>query len=348
MIRSSPLTKTSVAVLSLAIHAGVAVVYFASPVVEMEGASAGAVEARLGNSFADMAAGTLAPEMPETLAEEPHPVEIPVSPVASAEIVQPEEATATEAVHAASPPPEVSTLVPALPIETALRPDALAATRVESDADAAEQTTVSTALIEATEAEPPATETAVAPPVEVLRPVTPSAAAEVAETPVPDTLTATSDTAVETSPRPIARPERTVAEERPAEPRPRPPQSAPGNAQENAVAGSATGATTATAPQQLAGTGRSAETGNAAASNYPGEVMRRISRVGRPRVSARGTTVIAFSIDGNGGLNGLSVAQSSGSERLDSAALQVVRRAAPFPPPPSGAQRRFTIQIEGR
>jgi len=370
MIRSSSTVKTSVAVLSLAVHVGLVAVFFVNPTVEMEGAASGAVEARLGNSFADMAAGTVAPEVPETLPEVTETIEVPVSSVAPVETVPPEEAAATEATRAEppppprvvpeavsalpeTPPPEVSAPVPALPTEAAPRPDALVAAPIDAGVDSAEPTTATSARIEATEADPPATEAAepdaASPsPVEPLRPVTPAAAPEVVETPVPDTLTATSETAVETSSRPMARPERPVAEERPAEPRPQPPATAPGNARENAVAGSATGATTATAPQQPSEGGLSEETGNAAASNYPGEVMRRISRVGRPRVSARGMAVIAFSIAGNGGLNALSVAQSSGSDRLDRAALQMVQRAAPFPPPPPGAQRSFSIQIEGR
>ncbi len=76
--------------------------------------------------------------------------------------------------------------------------------------------------------------------------------------------------------------------------------------------------------------------------------MRKISRVSRPRVGVRGKAVIAFTIASNGGLSGVSVAKSSGSARLDAAALQVVRRAAPFPAPPRNARRSFTISIVGR
>jgi protein TonB len=76
--------------------------------------------------------------------------------------------------------------------------------------------------------------------------------------------------------------------------------------------------------------------------------MRRLSQAGRPRVNARGTAVVAFNISGNGGLASVSLARSSGSSALDQAAVQLVRGAGPFPPPPEGAQRSFSIQIKGR
>ena len=120
-----------------------------------------------------------------------------------------------------------------------------------------------------------------------------------------------------------------------------------GNAEQNARAGQAAGQAQAEAVSRGAG-GQSPETGNAAASNYPGEVMRKLSRVRRPSVSARGAAVVAFRIAPSGALAGLSIARSSGSTRLDRAALTVVQRAAPFPPPPQGAQRSFSIEIAGR
>ena len=65
-------------------------------------------------------------------------------------------------------------------------------------------------------------------------------------------------------------------------------------------------------------------------------------------MNVRGATVVAFRVAGSGGLAGLSVARSSGSAALDRAALRVVQRAAPFPAPPAGAQRSFSIKIEAR
>ncbi|MEM5519047.1 TonB family protein [Sulfitobacter sp. AS59] len=90
------------------------------------------------------------------------------------------------------------------------------------------------------------------------------------------------------------------------------------------------------------------QAGNAAVSNYPGQVMRRISRVGKPQVKSKGEAVIAFTISASGGLGGVSVARSSGSAALDQAALSLIRKAAPFPKPPAGARRQYTIKIKGR
>jgi protein TonB len=102
-----------------------------------------------------------------------------------------------------------------------------------------------------------------------------------------------------------------------------------------------TGHETATAPRQ----GRdspslSAAEGNAAASNYPGLVMRH-------RADTRGAVLVQFSVTEGGRLASVRVARSSGSTRLDRAALTVVERAAPFPAPPAGADRSFSVQIKG-
>jgi protein TonB len=100
-----------------------------------------------------------------------------------------------------------------------------------------------------------------------------------------------------------------------------------------------TGHETATAKRQ----GRdspslSAAEGNAAASNYPGLVMRHLARVPRPRADTRGAVLVQFSVTEGGRL---------ASTRLDRAALTVVERAAPFPAPPAGADRSFSVQIKG-
>jgi protein TonB len=127
-----------------------------------------------------------------------------------------------------------------------------------------------------------------------------------------------------------------------------PARTAPkGNAARANTNGVPTGANSANASTQGAPR-QDSQTGSAAASTYPGEVMRRISRVSKPRVNSRGTAVVAFSISGSGGLAALSITRSSGSASLDSVALGVIRKAAPFPAPPRGAQRSFSINIKGR
>ena len=59
----------------------------------------------------------------------------------------------------------------------------------------------------------------------------------------------------------------------------------------------------------------------------------------------KGQAVIAFTIDDHGGLATIGVAVSSGYPAVDQAALELIRRAAPFPPPPPGAQRSFAPAI---
>jgi len=179
---------------------------------------------------------------------------------------------------------------------------------------------------------------------------------EAAEPPPQEVIAAQPETeeGVQVSRRPQARPravEDAAARQSPAperrETRSRSQQG--NNATRDATAGSAAGQETATPAQQGRETSRqSAAQGNAAASNYPGQVMRHLARVPRPRADARGAALVRFSIGAGGRLASVGLARSSGSSRLDRAALTVVQRAAPFPAPPSGAQTSFSIRIEGR
>lgn len=173
---------------------------------------------------------------------------------------------------------------------------------------------------------------------------------------VPDTVVAalpevSAATPVSIRPRmPAKRPDLPKAEPAPkrANQAPKPVQPR-GNANRNAKAGTQNGAAAKSAqPRQASKANTQKTKGNAAASNYPGEVMRRISRVSRPRTSARGIAVIRFTIAQNGGLASANVARSSGSAALDRAALAVVQKAQPFPRPPSGARRSYSIKIKGR
>ena len=173
---------------------------------------------------------------------------------------------------------------------------------------------------------------------------TQTAASPMALEPIEPVREQTTLTAVETGPRPIVRPENL-----------RPPQqSAPqGRAQQNTVAG-AQRATTAAQTTVAAPSGQGAEetavvaTNSRAARNYGNVVMRKISRTRRVSTGLRGRTLVAFAIGGTGALDSVSVAESSGNAELDNLAVDHIRRAAPFDPPPEGAQRRFSVVIEGR
>ena len=65
----------------------------------------------------------------------------------------------------------------------------------------------------------------------------------------------------------------------------------------------------------------------------------------KPRAGVRGSATVVFSIGENGGLRGVKVARSSGNDRIDQLALQTVRSAAPYPPPPAGVAT-YTIRID--
>lgn len=66
------------------------------------------------------------------------------------------------------------------------------------------------------------------------------------------------------------------------------------------------------------------------------------------RLGVEGRVVLAFTLRDDGRLAEVHVAESSGSELLDEAALQAVRDAAPFPPFPDGIGRErwdFTLPL---
>ncbi|KQI68799.1 hypothetical protein AN189_07935 [Loktanella sp. 3ANDIMAR09] len=177
-------------------------------------------------------------------------------------------------------------------------------------------------------------------------PASPSAPLQPSPTTARVTAQATDSAAVARTPRP---PQRSAAFEETHSARPQPaPAAAPqGNAANSTQAGAATGTRSATARQS--GTeGTAPAAGNAAASNYPGQVMRRLSRAGRPRVNARGTAVVAFSVGAQGQVATVALARSSGSAALDEAAVRLVQNVGSFPIPPAGAQRSFSVQIQGR
>ncbi|GAB5446161.1 MAG: hypothetical protein Gyms2KO_10340 [Gymnodinialimonas sp.] len=337
--------------------------YFTPDVVELDGGGDPA-PARLGSSFADMVAGTPGRAEPDVV----DPVEVedaPQDPVDPTETEAAPEDTAETPAPDATEPTAPEPAEPATPQESAPAETAEAA---PSEAIAAPDAQPSNgeAVIAAAPAVTPSIIAAV--PVQPARPVvaqptvtaTPLAAEPTAAASPTDVMVAEEEVILTplTSPRPRARPEG-LAPPPPAPapqvaaPRPQPQPQAPaatGNAAANATRGSTTGtegaAATATAPAAQP----APQPGNAAAvANYPGQVLRRISRAGRPRVRHTGPdVVISFRISSGGGLAGLSVARSSGNPELDQAGLSIVQRAAPFPAPPAGAQTSFSINFGGR
>ncbi len=200
---------------------------------------------------------------------------------------------------------------------------------------------------------PASTDTAQSPPrvavdaAQSARSVSPSASSPISPQRPRKTVTGSDiATAVLKSERPQARPDRS-RQSAPRQPAP-PPQG--NNAPRREIAGSAQGAADAPVRADQSGQqGRAAERGtNAAATNYRGQVQRRLQRVRRPNVRAEGSAIVAFVIGESGNLAGVSITRSSGNPSLDRAAIEVVRRAAPFPPPPPGARRDYFYEVEGR
>lgn len=322
MIPRSPYVAFASLGLAGALHAAIAVLPGGQPEVTAVEGGGGASISTLGDSFADMAAGAAVPE-PETATQ--------------AEVAETSPPPVTE-----TPPAETKAKAPTPVVEQAARADA----PVEAPAPETTQSPPRVAqrlaaLAPMQDSAPPVPERAE--PVEQAPAPTPEPAERIVaepETPAP-----------QVSARPRARPERPQPEQprRQAAPQSqRTVQHQPGNSKRDARAGDASGRETA--QQQQAGPARSASarSGNAAAANYPGQVMRRIQRTRRERVNVRGAAQVSFTIAANGGLAAVGIARSSGSAQLDQVALQQIRRAAPFPPPPAGAQRSFTLRIAGR
>ncbi|SMX30864.1 cell envelope integrity protein TolA [Octadecabacter ascidiaceicola] len=130
------------------------------------------------------------------------------------------------------------------------------------------------------------------------------------------------------------------------------PAAPQGNANQDARRG--TVATTQNAGQATqSGQGQQADqaavaAARQAAANYGNVVMRAISRTRRERTRSRGIAVVSFRVGSSGQLASIGIAQSSGDASLDQVAVNHVRRAAPFPAPPQGAQTSFSIQFQGQ
>lgn len=379
MIWSSRFGKLGVLVASVGVHTLATYVWWSEPAVQVTGGAEASVQAQFGNSFEALVAGTMTPQTPQT-AEDIEPTETtervkPETQVltslerAETETEKPVEQTQPETVEAApaqksvvpqrteTDAPIEDLIAPALPEDATPNETAIALAPEVTNPDRADlAASVDAAPVEAADAIEP-----IVPKPERTEPqitqAVPTEPTITAAAPPPDVQEALPEIGVQVSRRPQVRPRRIEDEaqqrravqtpqqqEREPEPAPRVQQ---GKAQEDATLGTITGTNQSQANEQSTRKVQSAAEGNAAASNYPGLVNRKLSRVPRPRMGSRGTAVVNFSIAANGGLSGVSIVRSSGSARLDQAAVQLVRRAAPFPTPPAGAQRTFTISIKG-
>ncbi|MEP1767832.1 MAG: TonB family protein [Sulfitobacter sp.] len=310
------------------------------PVTKLEGAGE-TMQARVGSSFADMSAGVLSADPAQDHAvpveQDPHtPMAEPIAPLVT-DAVAPEPTEVMHKIldtplHAAvsvqkaiaitAPAMAVAAVIPAAPVPT----DAVTAVVLSTPALAATPPPEAAQVV-------PSTDPVGAAPAQASRPKPrdPALAAKAA------------------TKKPKVVKKKPVKASAKAKKNPTPKKAAKaGNAKRNNTQGSVSGNKTAQARTKGTSGKKASKSGNAAVSNYPGQVMRRIGRVPKPRVNNRGTAVVAFSVSSSGGLAAASIARSSGSSALDKAALRVIRKAAPFPKPPKGARRRFTIKIKGR
>lgn len=201
---------------------------------------------------------------------------------------------------------------------------------------------------------PEASETDIAPDLEdaqeVLKPVDPSPTPPVLDPPSP------METAQEMPPPPIsevadvappARPEPV----KPPEPKPEPkrevtraePRKAAKRAQVQAPP-----AATAAAKQTSSGS-----SGAAAPAKWQSKLMAHLERRKRYPAGSRGrreqgVAQVRFSIDDSGKVLSARIAKSSGFAELDEAALALVQRSSPVPPPPAGAPHEITAPIQYR
>jgi periplasmic protein TonB len=60
---------------------------------------------------------------------------------------------------------------------------------------------------------------------------------------------------------------------------------------------------------------------------------------------AKGVATVGFVLDRSGGVASVVLLRSSGEADLDAESVALVNRAAPFPPPPPGAQHSFAIEV---
>lgn len=108
---------------------------------------------------------------------------------------------------------------------------------------------------------------------------------------------------------------------------------------------------TQTAAPQQTNTTRMTPSNTPDVVNYPGEIIARLRRALRYPSAARGASgqaVVTFTVSASGAVTSIGLVSSSGNASLDQAAIDTVRRAAPFPPIPAAANRSswpFTLPL---
>ncbi len=349
---------------SCVLHAAVALCFLAG--IDESAKIAGADQAgvvQLGNGNEDAAA---AGEIDPAVAEVTIVTMLDAKPVetVTAEPVSEQSAEPIEPVEPVESTAETLTPVQATPVE----PETPAPVAEPEPVEPAPQETAAAVA----ETAPDILATDTVQPVEDKNPVAPSAQAvepvevaseapaETAAEPVPEeTFQTLAAVAPIPEPRPeVPRPEKPAekvekkrAPEKKEPAKPREQKSAEkraagsgGNAKADARRGEADGQADGKTAARSKGGSRQSAAGNAAVSNYPGKVVSKLRRAQRypseaKRKKQQGEAWVAFTVSANGGVGGVRLMRSSGSPVIDKAAVETVRRAAPFPAIPKDAGR---------
>ncbi len=335
---------------SIAVH-GAGSAYFNDETEQAQIAAAPASAVSVVGSLADLVAGAkldqaattekviepLEPPTPREAAQPAkaspreavqQPVQQPVEPTQSA----PRRKGVTEMAQMIEPPPD-SAAAPQTPKIQTAKPVKPAKTRpleAREPSPMAAVTAESTARLQARPLNQPLPQMAKASPVEIKAktpvPVEPKEAAPAQNAPLP-----------EMKPKPPARP----AAKAPAKKAPKKAASKAATRQ-GAKQNSRRGGEVATTRKKSAAktngreNGTANQSGQAAKSNYIGQVLRRLRRAKRyPRAARRanitGAAVLRFVIARNGAVSGVTIVKSSGKDVLDKAVLDMVKRASPMP-----------------
>ena len=89
-------------------------------------------------------------------------------------------------------------------------------------------------------------------------------------------------------------------------------------------------------------------TGNAAETNYRGQVFQKLNRSLRVHRNEKGFAMLRFQILPNGQVGWVRIIRSGGSPNINIAAAANVRSAAPFPRPPEGKPVEISVTFQSR
>ncbi len=148
---------------------------------------------------------------------------------------------------------------------------------------------------------------------------------------------------------PAPKPKPTVQEKPKPVEKKRPPKKTAGSrgeGQQDSQRGVAEGTSQAQSDSNSRAAGNNSGIGTAATANYTGKVRSRIRRAIRQPRGVQGSVVVTFSVSGSGSLTSARVSRGSGVPEIDQLALDAVRRAAPFSPPPGGQSMTMSVPIE--